>query len=275
MSKVLDYIMDNYEITSFPQYGSCFLTQDGYFVFPNKKGEKSSLTFHDDLLDDLYENFSSQEVNSFIDSCFILNSRTAECKIGLSKNKPSKEQYELLLEWLDYVVVNEVTELQLISQNNYLQLNLQKTTSDEIVKTIKRFYTSGRLLEEKEKTPEYKAFFHYKCLEEIADVGIIHNIKERINNFVIASVNQMKQEKENFYKLNYIEDEGRYILSKNTAEYHIYAIKNISLKLRVYFVVVDNVFYFGSAAYKKEDSRDNIKIKQLLERILPILKKQK
>ena len=171
--------------------------------------------------------------------------------------------------------MNEDTELQLISQDNYLQLNLQKTTSDEIVKTIKRFYTSGRLLEEKEKNPEYKAFFHYKCLEEIADVGIIHNIKERINNFVIASVNQMKQEKENFYKLNYIEDEGRYILSKNTAEYHIYAIKNISLKLRVYFVVVDNVFYFGSVAYKKEDSRDNIKIKQLLERILPILKKQK
>lgn len=98
MSKVLDYIIDNYEITNYPQYGSCFLTQDGYFVFPDKKGEKSSLTFHDDLLDDLYENFSSQEVNSFIDSCFVLNSRAAECKIGLSKTKPSKELYCSLLE---------------------------------------------------------------------------------------------------------------------------------------------------------------------------------
>ena len=98
MSKVLDYIIDTYEITNYPQYGSCFLTQDGYFVFPDKKGEKSSLTFHDDLLDDLYENFSDQEVNSFIDSCFVLNSRTAECKIGLSKPKPSKEQYDSLLE---------------------------------------------------------------------------------------------------------------------------------------------------------------------------------
>ena len=98
MSKVLDYIMDNYETTNFPQYGSCFLTQDGYFIFPDKKGEKSSLTFHDDLLDDLYENFSSQDVNSFIDSCFVLNSRSMECKIGFPKTNATKEQYGLLLE---------------------------------------------------------------------------------------------------------------------------------------------------------------------------------
>ena len=150
MSKVLDYIMGNYEITNFPQYGSCFLAQDGYFVFPDKKGEKSSLTFHDDLLDDLYENFSSQEVNSFIDSWFILNSRSMECKIGFPKNSPTKEQYELLLEWLDYIVDNGVVDVQLISQssNNYLQVNLKKTTSDEIIKAIKRFYVSGILFED-------------------------------------------------------------------------------------------------------------------------------
>lgn len=149
MSKVLDYIMDNYEITNFPQYGSCFLTQDGYFIFPDKKGEKSSLTFHDDLLDDLYENFSNQEVNSFLDSCFILNSRSMECKIGFPKKIPTKEQYELLLEWLDYIVDNDVIEVQLISQssNNYLQVNLKKTIPDKIIKAIKRFYVSGILLE--------------------------------------------------------------------------------------------------------------------------------
>ena len=149
MDYILEYIFDNYEVSNFPQYGSCFLTQDGYFVFPDKKGEKSFLTFHDDLLDDLYENFSDQEVNSFIDSCFVLNSRRAECKIGLSKTKPSEEQYNSLLEWVDYIVDNGVVEVQLISQSpyNYLQVNLKKTIPDDIIKAIKRFYVSGILLE--------------------------------------------------------------------------------------------------------------------------------
>ena len=149
MTDVINYILDNYEISNYPQYGSCFLTQDGYFVFPNKKGEKSPLTFHDDLLDDLYENFSNQEVNSFLDSGFILNSRLMECKIGFPKNTPTKKQYELLLEWLDYIVDNDVVEVQLISQssNNYLQVNLKKTIPDKIIKAIKRFYVSGILLE--------------------------------------------------------------------------------------------------------------------------------
>ena len=273
MSKVLDYIIDNYEITNFPQYGSCFLTQDGYFIFPDKKGEKSSLTFHDDLLDDLYENFSSQEVNSFIDSCFILNSRTAECKIGLSKTKPSKEQYNSLLEWIDYLYNANVCHLQIISDKNYLIINLKEYIPEDIINIVRRYYLNELLRENIENL--YKTFFHYKCLEEIADIGIKHNVKERLNKFIISCVDQMTKERENFYRLNFIEDEGVYNLLGNLTNYHIYAIKNISLKIRVYFIVYKNTFYIGSADYKKEDRRDDNKIKQLLERVTLIINKQK
>lgn len=40
MSELIKYVFDNYEMSNYPQYGSCFLIQDRYFIFPDKKGEK-------------------------------------------------------------------------------------------------------------------------------------------------------------------------------------------------------------------------------------------
>lgn len=121
------------------------------------------------------ENFKHSKLDHPVtDMCgFIRVNNVNEDYVCLSSVKPTIEQYNSLLNWLDEF--NEMKDyIKIISYNGniFVKYNLEDVTPDYVLNRIKRFYTSGKLYEAKETT--INNFEIYTC-------GSVKNINEDLD----------------------------------------------------------------------------------------------
>ena len=164
-----DELLDTLYSTKEPEYGSCYLLDDGTFVFPFTKDEKTSLAFHgdeEDIIYDRYGKFKGYDLNHELQhdyNVITLNSRNPECRMNFS-GKPTNAQYSSLLKWLDFVIAegNDKVDFENYgteqTSGKFATMNLKDKTSEEIIDSIKRYFVSGVLVESKQDFEKFKAW---------------------------------------------------------------------------------------------------------------------
>ena len=120
------------------------------------------------------ENFKHSKLDHPVtDMCgFIRVNNVNEDYVCLSSVKPTIEQYNSLLNWLDEF--NEMKDyIKIISYNGniFVKYNLEEVTPDYVLNRIKRFYASDNLYEAKETT--INNFEIYTCGYVLSDGHIL------------------------------------------------------------------------------------------------------
>ena len=185
---LIDYIEDaGVKVSKDVLSGSTYLDENGYFIFSSGSHGNA-----EDRITSYYKNDVDlgKQLNHWITFNTIqLNSKFNEKYIQISK-QPNEKQYKQLLRWLDkYLYENGSVEV------NYYESPLGKylgnktysssnTSPDDIIKNIKRFYTTGKLVENK--------------LDEMQGKGEISNAK--IKKYINDCINEMR--KINFFADN-------------------------------------------------------------------------
>lgn len=164
---IVDYIETKFKnyLTNYPPEGPSYITRQGKFL--------DIVGLADDMGDDYPEDFPShgaiqtimmfdgvaEKPGQFDDGSPILreegfirlnNIEEDNNYIELSKVKPTAEQYDALLIWLDdnersYPDINVCTE----QFKDFVSYRYSDYTTDEIIDKIKRYYSSGNLYESK------------------------------------------------------------------------------------------------------------------------------
>jgi hypothetical protein len=170
-----DELLDTLYSTKEPEYGSCYLLDDGSFVFPFTKDEKTSLAFHgdeEDIIYDKYGQFKGYDLNHELQhdyNIITLNSRKSECRMNFS-GKPTNAQYSSLLKWLDFVIAEGNDKVDFEDSGTeqtlgkYTTITLKDKTSEEIIDSIKRYFVSGVLVESRQ---DIKKYFNSSLKEQL------------------------------------------------------------------------------------------------------------
>lgn len=102
--------------------------------------------------EDRFENDDAFE--DYIDECFNFFCNLGwiqigmDCKFCFICKKPTNEQYETLLKYLDYMSSFKNSSCEVDINNVRKQYSFNDTLPDEIIKNIKRYYTTGELVED-------------------------------------------------------------------------------------------------------------------------------
>lgn len=67
--------------------------------------------------------------------------------IALTERQPTREQYQSLLEWLDYLFTTTNIVEVITPDNQQIVYNKNNIIPDEIIDRIRRYYLSGKLYE--------------------------------------------------------------------------------------------------------------------------------
>ena len=137
--------------------GSTYLDDNGYFIYnPGSHGTA------EDRISQYYKNNIDivKKLNKWITfNTITLNSKPSERYILISK-KPTNEQYNQLLNWLDRYL-NELGSVEINYQDGptgkhlgHKTYNSSKYLSDDIIKEIKRYFVTGELKEDLSKEQE-------------------------------------------------------------------------------------------------------------------------
>lgn len=177
--------------TKEPEYGSCYLLDDGTFVFPFTKDEKTSLAFHGDEEDIIYNKhgqFKGYDLNHELQheyNAILLNSRNPECRMNF-RGKPTSAQYNALLNWLDFVVAegNDKVDFEDFgteqTSGKFATMSLKNKTSEEIIDSIKRYFISGVLTESAHLVDEEnKNVFYTKEVYDLKNY-IVNNVSKDV-----------------------------------------------------------------------------------------------
>lgn len=173
--ELLRVVIDKFGITNEPYKGPSFILPNGMFL--DLRQYKS----HSDVEKYLIDNgYSDYEYNQSTGSPTL---RDLGCvRVDTPKyyiTLPSRitgEQLNTLLVWIDYLS-RFVKQVEVIGNGQHLLYHLDdEIISDYIVDRIKRYYTTGQLLEDKQIASQHQFNSPYKRMP----VGEIIQLKERI-----------------------------------------------------------------------------------------------
>jgi len=150
---LLDYISTTDEIPTGPAY----ILPNGKFIsiLENNNDIHANL-FYDFLLDndlkydcDYYMRVIEHDYN-WLRVNDGLSEEEERCYVSLNDSKLSSAQYDSLLRWLDYVSKHQAYVQVFINndKNSYVKYDLHEYIPDDIIKRIKRYYSSGELYEQ-------------------------------------------------------------------------------------------------------------------------------
>lgn len=160
-------LLDTLYSSKEPSYGSCYLLDDGTFLFPSEKDNKSALAFHgdeEDIIDTKFGIFKGYDLKHELYhdyNAIVLNSRKQECRMNFSMvdSKPTEAQYNAILNWLDFIQEEGNDRVEFEDYRNgtakIFNYYLSKSISDDILKSIKRYFSTGVLAESNEFSLDY------------------------------------------------------------------------------------------------------------------------
>ena len=148
---IIKILKDYIDISRKPKLGSVFLTKDGTFINlgeneDDSHGDIISYLENEDifLFDDHWqfsENFGYIRMNSGTTTDF-------NAYIEFLEDKPTSEQYDGIENWLYYVLNSGVKEVEInVPDSKSIRYSLVDYLPEDIIKKIKRYYSSGTLYE--------------------------------------------------------------------------------------------------------------------------------
>ena len=164
---ILNSAKEAFSVDSRPNIGPSFILPSGEFLNISMSdiekywnGNPVSYPFHG-VVDD-YLAFNKKVIDYADDGyrfCELTNSIKVNSGsndtiyIALNSVTPTSEQYKSILEWLDFIYnikdYVDVYESAAMSDKNYVRYYFNEYIPDDILKRIKRYYSSGRLYEYK------------------------------------------------------------------------------------------------------------------------------
>ena len=178
-------LLDTLYSTNSPEYGSCYLLDDGTFVFPFTKEDKTPSAFHGDEEEIITDKLNRELKYDY--NVVVLNSRKPECRMNFS-GKPTDSQYRALLDWLYFVVSegNDKVDFEYYDTDDYggkyTTISLKDKMPEEIIDSIKRYFISGILIESKQDTLNFKNWVDSKVSEQGMTNG--GNKDAYVNSFI-------------------------------------------------------------------------------------------
>ena len=134
-----------------PSKRAAFITSDGKFINLQENsllliGYSSRDVYHNDLLNYLkYHNIEEKDLIRINDGTYLYINEEAYVEL---KKEPTKEQYEALLKWLDFLSINSKKKYVYVGNRSQdcryemlNKVNLEGILPEDIIKDIKRKYT--------------------------------------------------------------------------------------------------------------------------------------
>lgn len=187
MNEILEKVKSHFGVVDVPYYGPTYILPDGSLLNLLGKGHHSVVEHY--LIDEGISNNKYIETGGSptIETLGCIRCDMIKYYIGLSEEQPTREQYNSLLIWLDQH--SRLTKIiTIFGPNGEPSTNYRFTSdfiSDDIVDRIRRYYISGKLYEQLDKSKDIKRQqnFTYKreMLGESLKEGDIIKLKENIN----------------------------------------------------------------------------------------------
>lgn len=150
MDEVLEKIKSHFGVVDTPYYGPTYILPDGSLLNLLNKGHHSVVEHY--LIDEGISNNKYIETGGSptVESLGCIRCDMVKYYIGLSKEFPTREQYNSLLIWLDALsrVVRLVTVMSYDGSKSVDYKFTRDFISDDVVDRIRRFYISGNLYEQ-------------------------------------------------------------------------------------------------------------------------------
>ena len=150
MNEILEKVKSHFGVVDTPYYGPTYILPDGYLLNLLGKGHHSVVEHY--LIDEGISNNKYIETGGSptIESLGCIRCDMVKYYIGLSKEFPTREQYNSLLIWLDSLsrVVRLVTVMSYDGSKSVDYIFTRDFISDDVVDRIRRFYISGNLYEQ-------------------------------------------------------------------------------------------------------------------------------
>lgn len=175
-------LLDTLYSSKEPSYGSCYLLDDGTFLFPSEKDNKSALAFHgdeEDIIDSKFGIFKGYDLKHELYhdyNAIVLNSRKQECRMNFSMvdYRPTEAQYNSLLNWLDFVQEEGNDRVEFEDYRNgrakIFNFYLSKSIPDDILKSIKRYFSTDVLTESNDCNTEHTYKEGYTTPTKLYDI---------------------------------------------------------------------------------------------------------
>lgn len=183
MNEILIKVKEYFGVVSKPYYGATYILPDGSILDLQRYGHHSSVEKW--LIDN---NLSNEEYIKTAGSPTIENLGCIRCDnvkyyIGLSEEQPTREQYNSLLVWLDDH--SRFTRLiTVFGPNGEPSTNYRFTSdfiSDDVVDRIRRYYISGKLYEQLDKSKDIKRQHNFKYRREVLG-ECLHEADDNMTN---------------------------------------------------------------------------------------------
>lgn len=168
MNEILTKIKDHFGVVDRPYYGPTYILPDGTLLDLRGRGHHSSVEHW------LIENgLSNSEYiktggSPTVEALGCIRCDNVKYYIGLSEEQPTREQYNTLLIWLDdhsrFTKVITVFSPGGEPSTNYRFAS--DFISDDIVDRIRRYYISGKLYEQLDKSKNIKRQHNFKYKRE-------------------------------------------------------------------------------------------------------------
>lgn len=151
---LIDILKTEFEISTTIKYIPSFLLPDGRFVYCKDYGHAEFdefLYYENEISEDEYAGLENGMFTLSKENCVRLNpGNIGQALIGLPNHNLTSQQYQSLLDWLDMVQTKHKQVMVLEQLKDYpddITYYFDDYTSDDIIKKIKRYYSSGNLYE--------------------------------------------------------------------------------------------------------------------------------
>lgn len=187
MNEILEKVKSHFGVVDVPYYGPTYILPDGSLLNLLGKGHHSVVEHY--LIDEGISNNKYIETGGSptIETLGCIRCDMVKYYIGLSKEFPTREQYNSLLIWLDQHS-RFIKIITVISPDGRQSTDYRFNSdfiSDDVVDRIRRYYICGKLYEQLDTSVQFRRQhnFTYKreMLGESLKEGDIIKLKENIN----------------------------------------------------------------------------------------------
>ena len=243
---IIKILKDYIDISRKPKLGSVFLTRDGTFINlgeneDDSHGDIISYLENEDIFifDDHWqfsENFGYIRMNSGTTTDF-------NAYIEFLEDKPTSEQYDGIENWLYYVLNSGVKEVEInVPNNKSIRYSLIDYLPDDIIKKVKRYYSSGNLYESSYDNGKYK-------LEE--------SLTEDLNSMLPYYKNLQNEDRT--YLLSFLSKDPTWNEKKESGQYSKWILDKLNRK------IIDKSIlgHLGDLLKRFEDNKKQLKDKDI------------
>lgn len=169
MVEILEKIKSHFGTVDRPYYGPTYILPDGSLLDLNGKGHHSAVEkwlIENNLSENDYVKTGGSPT---VEALGCIRCDMVKYYIGLSEEQPTREQYNSLLVWLDQH--SRFTKIiTIFGPNGEPSTNYRFTLdfiSDDIVDRIRRYYISGKLYEQLDKSKDIKRQHNFTYKREL------------------------------------------------------------------------------------------------------------